>query len=139
MVVIDSYRRYQAGLIMRDVLAEQVPGFCACGCGLQLTGRRTRWATTECSAKAYRDFLIIKGDTRAIRQALFERDEGRCKGCDYTGEWDADHIVPVHQGGGGRGLKNFQTLCLECHKAKTIRQAKEARLTPENSNTLGVV
>jgi 5-methylcytosine-specific restriction endonuclease McrA len=33
--------------------------------------------------------------------------------------WDADHILPVHQGGGECGLENMQTLCIWCHKKKT--------------------
>ena len=35
--------------------------------------------------------------------------------------WDADHIVPVHRGGGGCGLETIQTLCLWCHRQKTAR------------------
>lgn len=30
--------------------------------------------------------------------------------------WEADHIVPVSQGGGVCGLENYRTLCLRCHK-----------------------
>ena len=33
--------------------------------------------------------------------------------------WEADHIVPVSEGGGACGLENFRTLCLPCHKAET--------------------
>jgi 5-methylcytosine-specific restriction endonuclease McrA len=35
--------------------------------------------------------------------------------------WDADHIVPVAEGGGQCDLANMRTLCLKCH-----RQATEA-------------
>ena len=38
--------------------------------------------------------------------------------------WDADHIDTVHDGGGGCGLENYQTLCLPCHKAKNAEHAK---------------
>ena len=38
--------------------------------------------------------------------------------------WEADHIVPVSEGGGCCGLENYQTLCLPCHKAETARLAK---------------
>jgi len=30
--------------------------------------------------------------------------------------WEADHIIPVSQGGGCCGLENYRTLCLRCHK-----------------------
>lgn len=33
--------------------------------------------------------------------------------------WDADHIVPVVEGGGLCGLENYRTLCHPCHKSET--------------------
>lgn len=33
--------------------------------------------------------------------------------------WNADHIVPVAEGGGECGLDNLRTLCLECHHNAT--------------------
>jgi 5-methylcytosine-specific restriction endonuclease McrA len=33
--------------------------------------------------------------------------------------WDADHIVPVIEGGGECDSTNFRTLCLPCHKTVT--------------------
>lgn len=38
------------------------------------------------------------------------------------GLWDADHIIPVREGGGSCGLDNIQTLCIPCHKHKTHRR-----------------
>ena len=35
------------------------------------------------------------------------------------GLWDADHIVPVKEGGGLCGLDNLRTLCIKCHKNET--------------------
>jgi 5-methylcytosine-specific restriction enzyme A len=35
------------------------------------------------------------------------------------GMWDADHIVPVSEGGGGCGLENYRTLCVPCHRRST--------------------
>lgn len=32
--------------------------------------------------------------------------------------WDADHVVPVHEGGKNL-LENIRTLCIPCHKAET--------------------
>jgi 5-methylcytosine-specific restriction protein A len=43
--------------------------------------------------------------------------------------WDADHIVPVVEGGGECDLDNLRTLCLWCHKQETAalaaRRARE--------------
>lgn len=33
--------------------------------------------------------------------------------------WEADHIVPVAEGGGECGLENLRTLCLWCHRTVT--------------------
>jgi 5-methylcytosine-specific restriction enzyme A len=41
--------------------------------------------------------------------------------------WDADHIVPVVEGGGQCDLSNMRTLCLLCHRTTTA--ALRERLT----------
>lgn len=42
--------------------------------------------------------------------------------------WDADHIVPVVEGGGECDLENLRTLCLICHRQQTgeLRQRLRA-------------
>ena len=48
--------------------------------------------------------------------------------------WDADHILPVAEGGGECDLANIRTLCLRCHREVTkqlrerIRRAKVAAM-----------
>jgi 5-methylcytosine-specific restriction endonuclease McrA len=45
--------------------------------------------------------------------------------------WDADHILPVAEGGGECDLQNIRTLCLICHRRVTrelierLRRAKQ--------------
>jgi 5-methylcytosine-specific restriction protein A len=34
--------------------------------------------------------------------------------------WDADHILPVVEGGGECDLQNLRTLCLLCHRKQTV-------------------
>jgi 5-methylcytosine-specific restriction endonuclease McrA len=43
--------------------------------------------------------------------------------------WDADHIVPVIEGGGECDLENIQTLCLRCHReaTKKLRERMKER------------
>jgi 5-methylcytosine-specific restriction protein A len=36
--------------------------------------------------------------------------------------WEADHVVPVSQGGGLIGLDGFQSLCVPCHQRKSLRE-----------------
>lgn len=54
--------------------------------------------------------------------------------------WDADHMLPVVEGGGECDLENLRTLCLRCHRTATaalrerIRRAKvEAMLSAEHA------
>jgi 5-methylcytosine-specific restriction endonuclease McrA len=48
--------------------------------------------------------------------------------------WEADHIVPVADGGGECGLDNYRLLCRTCHLAVTgewrRRRHAERRATP---------
>lgn len=67
-----------------------------------------------------------KLDYRARRQ--FEKDWG---GRRYL--WDADHVVPVVEGGGECDLANMRTLCLKCHNLATAelrRRRRQARMAP---------
>ncbi len=41
---------------------------------------------------------------------------------------DADHIVPVIEGGGECDLTNLRTLCLKCHRASTMDLRKRRRI-----------
>ena len=41
--------------------------------------------------------------------------------------WDADHILPVIQGGGECDLTNLRTLCLKCHRARHRGAGNPAR------------
>ncbi|QNI37801.1 HNH endonuclease [Edaphobacter albus] len=48
--------------------------------------------------------------------------------------WDADHIVPVAEGGGQCDLDNLRTLCLLCHREATAQlrvrlQQKKSKVT----------
>jgi 5-methylcytosine-specific restriction endonuclease McrA len=49
--------------------------------------------------------------------------------------WDADHIVPVCEGGGECDLANIRTLCLVCHRLQTsdLRERRKGqRPGPQN-------
>jgi 5-methylcytosine-specific restriction protein A len=49
--------------------------------------------------------------------------------------WDADHIVPVVEGGGECDLENIRTLCLKCHRTATaeLRKRRLNAATVSNS------
>jgi 5-methylcytosine-specific restriction endonuclease McrA len=50
--------------------------------------------------------------------------------------WDADHIVPVVEGGGECDLSNIRTLCLKCHRKVTaeLRQRRGALSSDRAAN-----
>jgi 5-methylcytosine-specific restriction enzyme A len=59
---------------------------------------------------------VRKLDYRARRQFL---REWKMKESARRSLWEADHIVPVAEGGGECDLANMRTLCLNCHRRAT--------------------
>jgi len=72
--------------------------------------------STESLRKEFR-----KLDYRARRQFL---KEWKLKENWRRSLWDADHVVPVAEGGGECDLANMRTLCLKCHCAATAELRK---------------
>ena len=133
--------RYDKLLTVAKMFPQKEVGKCAY-CGGGLSGRQRRWCGRECERSAVNTMLIRKGDVKTLRQELLRRDHGICAGCGSPqdrigGEWHADHITAVVNGGGLCGLEGYQTLCLPCHKAKTISDVRQARsrdrFTPTNT------
>lgn len=116
-----------------------------CWCGKVVPPRSVRWCGDDC----VQTYLIAKGDQNAARRACWARDWGVCQLCgtdtvaphevtDYCGKpiprarmnhqagaWDADHIVPIAEGG-ALARENLRTLCRPCH-ARVTRELR-ARL-----------
>ncbi|WP_256681066.1 HNH endonuclease [Pseudomonas sp. JUb52] len=64
---------------------------------------------------------------RRIRERILQRDLYTCQACGLVAaDAEVDHIVNLAQGG-GEGDENLQTLCGPCHRAKTAREAGQAR------------
>jgi len=102
---------------------------------------------TFCSASCVHEWRL-RSDPGYLREQVFRRDRGFCALCridtealrnhkrklDYAARrqfekdwgvsgrrslWDADHILPVCEGGGECDLSNIRTLCLKCHRLAT--------------------
>lgn len=72
----------------------------------------------ECGADTVRIFAALKrarGKVRAEGLRLY----GMQSIASRRSLWDADHIVPVAEGGGQCDLDNIRTLCLICHREAT--------------------
>ena len=75
--------------------------------------------------------VLCHADTVAIFAALKRsRGAARAAGLSFYGMksisarrslWDADHILPVAEGGGQCDLDNIRTLCLPCHREQTAQ------------------
>ena len=102
---------------------------CACGCGLEITGRRKRWATNDCQKFAIAVWEVLSGRPVFTRFLLNIYNGGQiCRSCGKLGT-DLDHIIPIQKGGGGCWLSNFQMLCNDCHKEKTRQDFGWKKLT----------
>jgi len=96
--------RTDPGYLREQVFARD-RGLCAV-CGID----------TEAVRKDFR-----KLDYRARRQFL---KEWKVKETSRRSLWDADHVIPVAEGGGECDLANMRTLCLKCHRSATSELRK---------------
>ena len=85
---------------LRERVLQRDAGVCA-KCGTNTISLRRDMRRLDFAAR--RRFLKEWGLTERSRKSL----------------WDADHIVPVAEGGGQCDLANMRTLCLKCHKEVT--------------------
>ena len=100
--------RTQPGYV-REQVFKRDKGVCSgCGVNTMAEARRLRYARGA-SRKALLAHWGLKARTR---KSL----------------WDADHIVPVAEGGGQCDLENIRTLCLRCHRAATLELRRRLRV-----------
>ena len=141
---VDEYLSRSSSAHIRRRVYERDRGICAlCGCDANV--EYTRWRDRRREVAHLADRLVAQSrwdlvwdgremvfrDTkypdapavRRFRARLFAKyAPGRWTSGRSTG-WDADHIVPVVEGGGQCGLDNYRTLCHPCHKDETAKLA----------------
>lgn len=68
-----------------------------------------------------------RGAWETVRRQILERDKGLCLLCLAAGRptvaREVDHILPGEDGGTDRP-SNLQSLCVDCHKAKTAAEQR---------------
>ena len=76
-----------------------------------------------------KDTLALRRDLRKLDYAARRRflAEWGLKEGSRKSLWDADHVIPVVEGGGQCDLANMRTLCLLCHRAETAVLRKRLR------------
>jgi 5-methylcytosine-specific restriction protein A len=153
IILLDMSRErvMPGGWVDRQSMATSSSGRPLCRwCNLEVP----RGRFTFCSAWCVEEWKL-RSDPGHLRQRVFERDHGICAQCGLDcvahfrhlkklrgaarsraesewnwgsrkSLWDADHIVPVAEGGGECDVSNMRTLCLKCHRNFT--SALRARL-----------
>ena len=66
-----------------------------------------------------------------VRLAVLDRDGWACVKCGKAGRLEADHRVPLGHGGAVYDESNLQTLCRDCHFAKTSGERRGKEVDPE--------
>jgi len=97
---VDAWRLRTDPAYLREKVFERDRGICA-ACGVDTQGLRKKFRKLDYRAR--RDFLKQWRLKEGWRRSL----------------WDADHIIPVAEGGGECDLTNMRTLCLKCHRRAT--------------------
>eukprot|EP00929_Paragymnodinium_shiwhaense_P043950 TRINITY_DN22553_c0_g1_i2.p1 TRINITY_DN22553_c0_g1~~TRINITY_DN22553_c0_g1_i2.p1 ORF type:complete len:1101 (-),score=183.88 TRINITY_DN22553_c0_g1_i2:52-3354(-) len=127
----------RSGWSIRRQLFELERGVCQC-CGLDCHALlQELLVTSEAARRAARLTELaprISATSARAARILAKPTEGFL--------WEADHILPVWEGGGACGLENLQTLCVACHEAKTRaeatrRSAKKADATDTAEHSRG--
>jgi len=114
-VCVHEWRlRTDPGYLRRQVLLRD-RGICAC-CGLD-------------TIAFYRRFRRLPAAKRAALQPRLDLYAGR------RSFWDADHIIPVAEGGGECDLSNLRTLCLWCHMEETAKLQRRLQAKKDLTGT----
>jgi len=107
---------------LREQVLRRDHGLCA-GCGIDTIAAELRLRLSRGIRR--QTLLAYWGLKRRSRRSL----------------WDADHILPVSQGGGECDLANLRTLCLRCHRSAThqLRTRERQRTWPsQGPNSLSL-
>ncbi len=86
--------------------------------------KRDRGVCAQCKVDTLAAYIHLKRSRGTARLKLLAH--WGLKRISRSTLWDADHIVPVVEGGGECDLGNIRTLCMRCHKEVT--RALRARL-----------
>lgn len=92
---------------------------------------RDRGVCAQCGV----DTIVLRRDMRKLDFAARRQFLKRWKLTERSRKslWDADHVVPVAEGGGQCDLSNMRTLCLLCHREATA--ALRARLSAKTTTS----
>lgn len=128
---VDAYKMRAWPSAIRDKVFERDKGICAV-CGIDSDAAYRAWKQHKGELKRLFYWFcnaervpVYGAEASAFELQLYKRlsvpksgwTSGRSSG------WDADHIIPVAEGGGECDLSNYRTLCHPCHKQATAALA----------------
>lgn len=74
----------------------------------------------------------IRGRRLQARRMAYFQDNPLCKHCQAKGKVrearQLDHIIPLDKGGSEDDPANWQGLCVECHRIKSLRDMNSNKL-----------
>ena len=93
-------------------------------CSKPVPAGRIKYCDSRCS-----DEYVSRYHWQSMRMRVFKRDDFTCVICDFSSRekygayndhlLQADHIVPIADGGAAMEIDNIRTLCVPCHKEVT--------------------
>lgn len=158
---VDRWMTANSSQYVRNKLFERDKGVCAM-CGVNSIRAESRARLAKSTSKWYVRFDPVWGwqnrngwskpipewfmskwsrvrqrlNARVEKMRLKRIDAMKSEGWDvhrHMSWWEADHIIPVAEGGGQCGIENYRTLCVRCHR-KVTRELR-ARLAAKRKAT----
>lgn len=122
---VEEYRSRYDAAYQRQLVFRRDRGVCAV-CHLDTDALRKRIMALRPRREAQLGVLVEAGfrptDLKFNRRGL-------------RSLWEADHIVPVVEGGGGTGVDNLRTACLLCHREATRELMARRRAAKKAAKT----
>jgi 5-methylcytosine-specific restriction endonuclease McrA len=84
--------------------------------GLKLK-KKINEAKTASAANRAPDGSLRQFISEDVRQVVWQRDKGTCRGCGANNDLQFDHVIPVSMGGANIP-DNLQILCGACDRQK---------------------
>lgn len=114
---LNAFKMANDPTFIRQKVFERDAGICA-SCGNHPLEAERLWYH-------FREMASVLHQLRPYPRSFLSGLKCNCLWCFATRaaadmrKWEADHVLPVVEGGGQCGLENYRTLCLICHKRET--------------------